>query len=610
MTSELFEIVKKLGFGHLLNQPRKQNLPELANQPTANDLPIKQDLPALVDQNAARTETAGNYFIPQKKTSFFDTVAGDENESVNSAEVPDFKKNLPPLMPDLVPDAPKSPVSEALGVPQIPFGGVVNPRPNLPPLIADEPLPTRPRIVAGADNLPPLENRAQTETPATTPRAVLPELPSMETQAKIDAINNKQYENLKDEKGNLRRDENGKVIHGKDRNDKWSAGEKFLGAALGALSGLARGGVGGAIAGGIEGGIDRNAIAKFKDARELPALITKQQRQAEAEKKRLDYVNAQQKAADERRSALISQQNGIVDFNRKNLDILKLKNKELVESIQADDLVTPEEVELAKKEGITLLPYDRRSFETEARGGTTFERPKLGGGQWSVSGTNQKTPTGALPIDEEKVLRDWRGSWQGKDEQPYRLTNKQIADIELAIKQGDVQRAQDIAKYNSSQNFETQKFNANKISETQKFNATNLNKWNSDTIQRIIDESKTQGTVFAEEAAAKGFASRIERYTAELNKIDPNDTSEETTERRNKLTRGINALQSKLDATLGKSQAAKTILETMQQNRPPRPEQINPVTVKTPAPLKPASIGRGRQGRTYSRSDIDRVIRQ
>lgn len=579
----LFELIKKLGFA-------TKDLDGLTNKRRLNLPP----LPSLGGDNAA-LETPANLYQPVKKQSVFDAFQTPQTDfqpvAVND-DLPPLRPQAPDFSPNLIPDAPTPQINQTFNVPQIPFGGNVT-RPPLPELITktDEPAQTRPRVA----DLPPMSNN---------PRPNLPELPlpSQMTQAKIDEINNKQYGNLRDEKGNLLRDENGKVIHGKNRNEKWSLGEKFLGAALTALQGLATGGAGGALAGLVTGATDRNAIQKFKDRRDLPGLIAKQGQQAEAEKKRADYVNTQKKAEDERRTALINQQNGILDFNRKGLENLRLKNKDLVESIQADDLVTPEEVELAAKEGIRLIPYDRRQFETEARGGTTFERPKLGGGNYS--------PVKTLPIDEEKVLRDWRGSWQGKDEAPYRLTNKQIADIELAIKQGDVQRAQDIAKYNSSQNFETQKFNANKIFETQKYNATNLNKWNSDTIQRIIDESKTQGTVFAEEAAAKGFASRIESYTTQLNNISADDTSEEATEKRNKLTRAINALQGKLDATLGKSKAAQTVLEAMQQNRPPRPEQISPATVKTPAPLKPATVGRGRQGRTYSRSDIDRVIRQ
>jgi hypothetical protein len=90
--------------------------------------------------------------------------------------------------------------------------------------------------------------------------------PVQTTQSLIDAIHSKDYSIKKDDQGN--------VIHrGKDRDKKWSLGDKILSGVMGMFNGD----------GLIPAATDRNYMERRADKRELGQLIpqVKQQQQAE-----------------------------------------------------------------------------------------------------------------------------------------------------------------------------------------------------------------------------------------------------------------------------------------------------------------------------------------
>lgn len=118
-----------------------------------------------------------------------------------------------------------------------------------------------------------------TATPTGAVSPVLAEqLPSQATQGLINEVNSRDYSKARfDEQGNLIKPA------GKDRDKKWSLGEKIGGTLLGALQGFGQGGIGGAIAGGVLGGSNRNFMEQQADAQRMARLMPQLEQQQQAE---------------------------------------------------------------------------------------------------------------------------------------------------------------------------------------------------------------------------------------------------------------------------------------------------------------------------------------
>jgi hypothetical protein len=123
--------------------------------------------------------------------------------------------------------------------------------------------PTGGDAITTTNQMPSAEPQARPLIPMIAPEV---RTPVQETQSRIDEIYGKDYSIKKDDEGN--------VIHrGKDRDKKWSLGDKILSGFMGAFNGD----------GIIPAATDRNYMERQADKRELGQLVpqVKQQQQAE-----------------------------------------------------------------------------------------------------------------------------------------------------------------------------------------------------------------------------------------------------------------------------------------------------------------------------------------
>jgi hypothetical protein len=123
--------------------------------------------------------------------------------------------------------------------------------------------PTGGDEISTTNQIPSVEPQARPLIPMIAPEV---RTPVQDTQSQIDEIYSKDYSIKKDDQGN--------VIHrGKDRDKKWSLGDKILSGFMGAFNGD----------GIIPAATDRNYMERQADKRELGQLVpqVKQQQQAE-----------------------------------------------------------------------------------------------------------------------------------------------------------------------------------------------------------------------------------------------------------------------------------------------------------------------------------------
>lgn len=95
----------------------------------------------------------------------------------------------------------------------------------------------------------------------------------------------------------IKKNKDGTVIRGKDRDTDYDAKDVFGGAGLGALDGLQRGGIIGAIIGAFKGATDRNTTEKYHDQQVLGRLTPRYQMQAAMESNDQTYDTKEQQNA-------------------------------------------------------------------------------------------------------------------------------------------------------------------------------------------------------------------------------------------------------------------------------------------------------------------------
>ncbi|HEX8638607.1 MAG TPA: hypothetical protein VF692_11130, partial [Pyrinomonadaceae bacterium] len=261
-----------------------------------------------------------------------------------------------------------------------------------------------------------------------------PEMRALETE--IKRRENKDFSIKKDEAGNV-------THRGKDRDNDHNWWDVFKNAGLGAMDGLAAtgtlsGAAAGAIGGGVQGGIDRNADEKrFNNY----ALANQRQKYAsvfQREKQNADWIfNEKARRAKLEGDALDNRGKVINQLGDVQEQVIK-QFEPLRKSIEADGIVTSDEAsDFKQKTGMEIKDYDARKFTKEEVGGVTFATPELGAPQYK--------PVETLPINPEKVVKEITTPSGNK----YQLTQSKAADLEIAIAQGDANRAMQVLLKNT-----------------------------------------------------------------------------------------------------------------------------------------------------------------
>lgn len=404
----------------------RQNSPELV-KPRLTELISKSgdNLPPLLDRDEPRgdvlspvkptQQAPANLYDAQKKAPFLETVGDGETIPVND--------DLPPLRPrpitsifkpDIVPQAPQSPTREALGLPppSFPAGNISSD--NLPPLIRPQLTELVSKTIQPRPQLTELvsKTRGQTdELPQIRPR-IVGELPEVKAEKTVELLPDSDESSLpplsrlpSDETQGKINEIIGRDFKGKDKNEKWSLGEKMAGVGWGILEGLATGGLGGAIANGIMRGTDRNAIQKIKDAQQLNRLNSqlKQQQQTEDFQTNRDYKRIQTE-------------------NARNLP--ERERQKTLRQLKRDEQLHQRRIELLEKSqefksGEAKIEYDGegRAWKTFPKNPNRPKEPILDAQGNQEVNPSEKTYETYSPITGQKIRLKGRELYSGESQQ-------------------------------------------------------------------------------------------------------------------------------------------------------------------------------------------------
>lgn len=435
-----------------------------------------------------------------------------------------------------------------------------NPQPDAPTLRTRLAIPPDAQVSTDSQITESVDERAPEVVPSK-PMAVMPRKLSPVEQATADynAVINKDYSIKKDEQGNV-------ISRGKDRDKDHNWWDVLKSAGFGALRGLATGGLGGALAGGVTGAIggaaDRNADEKMKD--QMFVLPRLQRRLGVArEQEQYDLARDKEQADIANRG---------LEYQTKTQDMVMKQFKPLLDSINADGQVTPDEAkQWEAATGMAINPYDNRKFKQEERGGTTYATPENGAPDYK--------PVESLPIKQDQRYREVT---VGGDK--YVATEEKALDTRRAILNADTQRAFQI----SLKNMEI----ANK-------NATM--EYEGDMKKQELAANREAYKAVRERAADE--ENRIEKEISDLsNQLRSIPQTTEEPERNPEYER----LQKQID------ERRKDLNNARKTKREAEGEFIKADKMfkgyKKPPKLQ--GVQPKGNGKTYTQSDIERVIRQ
>lgn len=359
---------------------------------------------------------------------------------------------------------------------------------------------------------------------------VNPNYSSKDTQSKINEIYQKDYSKAKFDP------ETGETKPaGKDRDKKWSLGEKIAGAFIGAAQGFANGGgLVGALAGGIGGGTDRNFMEKQDDRQKLMRYSAELQQQQKAEGFQVDkdYKEARAKDMTEDNRRQVQQ------FNEREQNKFKLdqqRHKERLELLQK------------QLEG-KFKPYTDENGKVWLRNETTGEqKPVMDPDDPTKQDIdpNFKTYETYSPITGQKVT----------------VKGSQLYSNESNIAAGNAQRTQS----------------------AQTTNVNNEQEW--ENAKKKVDDDRVRLTNEANAEFTDAF-----KLDEEANMLEnqANSTDDEATKR--VYTTQVAEKREKANKLRASSNSKSNQAKNLQY--PAKPSQVQPQTVKVPTSKDPMGLYR------------------
>lgn len=252
-----------------------------------------------------------------------------------------------------------------------------------------------------------------------------------------------------------------------------------------------------------------------------------------------------------------------LSVQKQALENLRAVNKPLYDSVTADDIITEAEARQLNEAGYPVVPYDARKYQTKQVEGESFESPTLGKPSWQKSDLpteRVKSPVGVTVANPDGESLEVPMLPKDAAELRYR---SQRDKAQAEAKQAEIERRQqELQEKREEKTFQS------------------VQEW-----QIARSKAKEQIPVLERSVG------QINNSIAEIdNQIKLYQGSYDTSE----LVRTKQNLEKqKADAEL-KLADAKSVYNS------PRPQTF-----------KPSSGGRNpRRNRTYSDSDIDRIIRQ
>lgn len=345
-----------------------------------------------------------------------------------------------------------------------------------------------------------------------------------------------------------------------------SAGKRFvsgLGRAFGSWGRAgAPGGIVGLVSALVTGGLSSSlapgADSEERRQRQLQKMFGTFGQQIEAEKAQTDLLKSQTDA-----------QGKIIGNERAKLDYLLTQNKPFYDSVMADNMVTPEEAEEARQRGYDISPYDARRFDTEMREGETYEKPQLGKPKWQESELpteRVKVPLGVKitdPNNPESVMEVPMLPGDAANFQYRSGADKAKAEAEAAeIERKRLEKEEEERRKRAEKNFGS------------------VQEW-----KNAVRKARAQIPVHEKSIQ------QIDKSIAEVNGKIEQYTGYDTSD----LLKTKQALEKqRIDAELKLTDARATA-------QTPEPKVFTP----------PASKGKNsRRNRTYTNSEIERIIRQ
>lgn len=233
---------------------------------------------------------------------------------------------------------------------------------------------------------------------------VQPRTPVQETQSEIDRIQTKDY--------SIRKDDEGNVVHrGKDRDKKWSIGDKVMSFLSGMFDGT----------GAIPAAMDRNYMEKKADQRELSHLRPRLTQQQQAEDFQRDQQYKQGQIDDipinnELKQAEIDVRRQIAADRASGTAVTALYRGKYF------DPKNPAHANLAKRAGLDpemMKGWDDRDPKVKQVAGVTY--------RWDY-GSQAFVPTN-IPVDDSKTLTDYKVEMPDGEVRTFKIAQKDAANF-------------------------------------------------------------------------------------------------------------------------------------------------------------------------------------
>lgn len=285
----------------------------------------------------------------------------------------------------------------------------------------------------------------------------------------------------------------------------------------------------------------------------------------------------------------------LADIQDKGLETTIRLWKPYIDQRMSARQFTPEDAAILQSAGIPVRADDFRARRPTVVGGVPYSTAETG------APDTIRDP--GMPDDPTKYALPYNTPLTGT---PVATTGDKILETEGRVLENDAGRAQ-----------QTQQFNATQINQARRAHVSDLNTWASQSAQQrlaLLQQAAQipgmTGTVQGATARLQAALGRIQAIAGQMSTLPDGDSNIPQLEA--ELVKAQEAFAKEEAAVLaeaGKLQGSAQLLQQMSALPPmPQPQQYIPQTV---APVKTeGAYRRGRGKRTFSASDIDRVIRQ
>lgn len=319
---------------------------------------------------------------------------------------------------------------------------------------------------------------------------------------------------------------------GKDRDKKWSLGEKIAGG----LIGWAKGG----LAGGIAGATDRNFFEKQGDQQQLKRIVPALQAEQQIEAKNADIYAKQERPAIAR---------------------AELRRKIAADKRRFDNQTAALEAK-GKAESDKWKPY----VDEQGRRWKQFLNDPGREMEPIIDPTTREQD-----IDPMQKMYEWTDPTSG---QTVPLKGSQLATVGATIAAGNAQREQDASKFNSSQQVEVAKTNA-----ANRFN------YSKALFDRISEIAKTSGEAKGSYENSIGLFNQAQEALQTLQSLDPTVDEKAYLAAQTKY----NDLREKFHAAAAKTSAGEEAVRQLQSQGLTPPETVDYKPIKASKVVVPKS---------------------